>query len=588
MKYLGVIYNQRDSLCHRAEESFNHLFDQSPQMMSLSKLTLYYINDSQHINLIKGKNSVFLGSIYNKESYRKVTPNDLNINLTENELNNRFYGGFLAFILEQNSMIIFRDITGKVQLFYARLDNGNIVFSNSLAQLNYYISKKQTIDEYYLCSYLLHERVSDGKTFLKNVSELPSGCSLKISNNNIKINLHWDPEKISFNKIKKHDIAFLMENVISSHIEPFERIVLNFSGGLDSTSILYSLLSSVKNHKNIELVNYYNEGFKSVNETEHAKKIASDLNIDLIEKAVDLSNFFKYPDISGLKSLPNIPSPLLISWNHEQNMNKYFDKGDKHILINGFAGDQIFMQSPSIYSLADAYFDHGYKKLLQVAMNLCQIKRQTCVNLYIKNVIGVIKKLLLKNHYKDSSFFIPDWATKELIKKSNYYPSHPIYYKSVKRFGKDDHIYSIKSAIEYANTVNTEISKNVFHPFLQQPLIELALSFPSYDLFDEEYTRIPIRKSIHNYYNTNYVWRKDKGESTGVMLKIILNNYKYITSVCCDGFFGENKLIKKDIVVSHIQSLASGQPYNIWPFIRLFSTEMFLNLWKNYSPQIFL
>jgi asparagine synthase (glutamine-hydrolysing) len=586
MKYLGII-NSRDNLfSDRVESSFKCLFGQSPQLIQSSKLLIYYIDDSKNMALLQGKNSIILGNIYSRESCEKLGSKVLEIDLSEEDLNNRYYGGFIAFLLQNNSLTVFRDITGKVQFFYSLLDSGEIIFSNSLILLSQFINGQLKIDKSYLCSYLLRERIPYRRTFLENISELPAGCNLMVKDGKLKINLHWEPAKMQFNFTNKNDIAHLMQTVVSSSVQSFDRIVLNFSGGLDSTSILYSILSSMKDGQRIELINYYNEGFKSVNELDYARKISSALKVDLTEKIVDLSNFFKFPIIEGLRSLPNMPSPLLISWNHEKEMNSYIDKGDKHIVINGFGGDQIFMQSPSIYSLADAYLDHGHKMLSKVAMNLCQIKRQTCTNLYIKNIVGIIKKLILKNKYSDSSFFIPEWATNELIKESNKYQMHPLFYKSVNRPGKNDHIYSIYSAIEYANTVNTELADKLFYPFLQQPIIELALSIPSYDLFDDEFTRIPIRKSMHNYYKTDYVWRKDKGESTGVMLKTILNNAGFITSVCCDGFFATNKLIDKDKVAAHIQILSSGQAFNIWPIIQLFSTEIFLNTWKDYCPDM--
>lgn len=586
MKYLGIINFQDNLFADRVESTFKHLFAQSPQMEKSSKLLIYYIADTKNVDLLRGQNSIILGDIYNRESYKKLEAKDLQIDLDEEDLNRRYYGGFIAFLLQENSLIIFRDITGKVQLFYALLDSGEMIFSNSLIILSQFINDKLKIDKSYLSSYLLRERIPYGRTFLENISELPAGCNIKVIDGKLKTNLHWKPEKLQFNFADQNDIAHLMKAVVSSRVQSSDRIVLNFSGGLDSTSILYSIFSSVNDGQKIELINYRNDGFKSVNELDHARKIASNLKLDLIEKIVDLSNFFKPPIMDGLGSLPNMPSTLLISWNHEREMNSYVDRGDKHIVINGFGGDQIFMQLPSIYSLADAYFDHGYKMLSKVAMNLCQIKRQSCTNLVVKNVVAIIKNIILKSQYRDSSFFIPDWATNGLIKDANKYRMHPLFYKTVGRLGKSDHIYSVFSAIEYANTVNTELANNLFYPFLQQPLMELALSFSSYDLFDDEFTRIPIRRSMHNYYKTDYVWRKDKGESTGVMLKTVFNNADFITTVCCEGLFATNKLIDKDKVAAHIQVLASGQPFNIWPIIQLFSTETFLNIWKDYRPTI--
>ena len=244
------------------------------------------------------------------------------------------------------------------------------------------------------------------------------------------------------------------------------------------------------------------------------------------------------------------------------------------------------MQSPSIYSILDAFLDHGYRMSLKTVMNLCQMTRQSCISLYLRNIIAFLKKCLIKTYQpSDVTLKLPEWSTKYLRELSNKYNKHPGY-TADKRLGKNEHICSVISGLNYANAVNSDITNTILYPFLQQPIIELALSLPTYKLFNNEFSRFPMRTSIHQAYNTPHVWRKSKGESTGVILKSIEDNMDFIMSVCCEGFFAKNKLINKDDVISHIKTLASGEAFNIWPFIRLFSIEMFIYIWEDYQPDL--
>lgn len=580
MKYLGVTYAENNiELRNKIIGTFNNLFNLYPMEINHREYIIYYYNNSIQKSVINGSNYVILGNIFNKGSFK----GNLKETLTIDELNNQYYGNFIALIHQDNYLTLFRDITGGMELYYMLLPNGEVAFSNCMILLSSIVNKKLNINVEYVSSYLLYSGKTWGGTFLENIYELPNGCSLTKKNNELNVSTVWDPYESGTLRIKHGEFSELMENVISNYIKPFDRIILNFSGGLDSSAILYSLLSVTKNSKEVIPVNFHASGFRSLHEVEHAKKITKELNFPLTEIEVSTSDFFEKPVIDSTSFLPNKPSSLLISWNFQREIYKNFNMTPSCLLMSGYGGDHLFMQSPTIYSLADAFFESGYKKMLSVATNLCQIKRESYVKLYMKNLFRFLDYFVTQKYRSFNSLPISGWATKELINNAKKNPQHPIYEKIGKTLGKSHHIDTIFSGIDHANLAHADIVPNLFQPFLHQPIIEYALSYPTYELFNGKFNRLPVRRSVSNTYNTNYVWRTDKGEATGIILKSIRKNIDFIESVCSGGFFAKNNLVNKDKVIEHILKLSSGEAYDIWPFMQLFSAEIFLNSWYELS-----
>ena len=291
---MGVVnFKHQDQFKERIEHSFEILFHELPKFEGRNKFFIYYIDNLQKMSVIKSECFLLLGYIYHIETHCSGSEDDFIQDVSLSDLNSKHYGGFIAVLERENSIVIFRDITGKVQMFYALLYSGEVIFSNSLILLSYVINHKLAVNTEYFCSYLLYEKLDYGRTFIKNILELPNGCSLTIKNNKLCVVSHWKPNQITPFSPGVSDIASLMELVISKYIKLFDRIVLNFSGGLDSTSILYCLLSVVKNSKKIELINYYAKGFRCFNELKFARAISNELNISLIERIIDVSILFQ-------------------------------------------------------------------------------------------------------------------------------------------------------------------------------------------------------------------------------------------------------------------------------------------------------
>ncbi len=117
------------------------------------------------------------------------------------------------------------------------------------------------------------------------------------------------------------------------------------------------------------------------------------------------------------------------------------------------------------------------------------------------------------------------------------------------------------------------------YPFLYAPVVEYALSLPTYTLFDKGYDRYPLRKSVSDRFRTERVWRRDKSQTTGIFQLGMKKNLDYILSLCAKGHFVQRELIEKEELEKTISLISHGDTNDLWPFTHLASAEIFLSYW---------
>jgi asparagine synthase (glutamine-hydrolysing) len=90
-----------------------------------------------------------------------------------------------------------------------------------------------------------------------------------------------------------------------------------------------------------------------------------------------------------------------------------------------------------------------------------------------------------------------------------------------------------------------------------QPIVNSS-GTTTYDSYSKGFDRFPLRSSISNYFNTDSVWRTDKGDISGVMQLGFRKNIKRIVELCLEGHFARNGLIEKDLLWESLKKTVKG------------------------------
>ena len=189
-----------------------------------------------------------------------------------------------------------------------------------------------------------------------------------------------------------------------------------------------------------------------------------------------------------------------------------------------------------------------------------------------------------KRQPKNTQDEIPGWIKQALHQQTSSDFVHPIYETLSKKIlpGKYDQVDALYEGFA---SIHVEINPIVptCYPYLYEPVIDFALSFPTYDLFKKGYDRYPLRKAVSGRFKTNTVWRSDKSETTGIIQLGVKKNLEHVLELCLEGQFVKQGFIDKEELHQTILLISNGGIEHLWPFIHLASAEIFLNTWKEKS-----
>jgi asparagine synthase (glutamine-hydrolysing) len=306
--------------------------------------------------------------------------------------------------------------------------------------------------------------------------------------------------------------------------------------------------------------------------------------IELIE--IDASSALPF-DYSNKKQPlnPNKPSHELVNSKWHELISAYIPSNESSIIIGGQGSDHIFMCPPTKKSLTDYILEKGLKGAGAKLQNITHLYRDSLFSVLAENAISLGSYVFAYRRKKRHPKNILDRAPpliKEIIDikiTSDFH--HPIYERLPSRilpgkYAQIDALYEGLASIQVEmNPINP-----TFNPFLCHPMIEFALSIPTYELFDKGYDRYPLRKSISERFHTETVWRRDKGETTGVFQLGVKKNLDYVLDLCLDGVLIKQNIIDKKELRKTILLISNGDINYLWPFTYLSAIEIFIKQWN--------
>ena len=533
--------------------------------------------------------SILMGRAFDKErscTLGKTVFKDWSL-LSKEFVLNKIWGKYVYININNHTsqFDIVVDPTGQLPFFYYNFPDESILFSSDIECLFKILDQQPEYDWKYLCSYLIYGNSSAIQTPFKNIFELPPACSLKITKNERKITPFWDPlSSYKKQKFQKKDAVHILQDTLKPWIEPYKNIIVSLSGGLDSSSLVYSLKGIVNNDQTLKAINYFHSDIKSSNELPYAQKVCKETGIELI--AVDASDTLPF-DLPQRKKLlnPNKPFPGIVSLRWIESILDCIHSEDPFLFVSGHGSDHIFMRPPSKRFISDYILEQGLKGAKRELDNISEFYRDSFFPIVKDNIKSLLdyflsfkkKKRNLKEKIKD----IPPWVNQSFIQNVTADFSHPIYhYLSSKTLpGKYDQIDAVYEGFASIHVEEMDEENLTFYPFLYEPVIEFALSFPTYQLLHKGYDRYPLRKAVSDHFKAEVAWRRDKSQTTGIFQLGIKKNLDYVLELCLEGQFAQQGLIHKDSLRQTIVRIGNGDVKFFWFVMHLASAEIFLRYW---------
>lgn len=542
---------------------------------------------------LENDTAILMGRAFDKEkscSLEKAAFKRLS-NLDKERALKQIWGKYVYIQVnnESSEFEIVVDSAGQLPFFYYPLTDGSLVFASDIEILFRVLRQKPEYNWNYLCSYLFYGNSSAIQTPFNGVFEVPPACSLQISKRERKTK----PFINTLNSYQRHEIqeqgaVTAIQKTLKPWIKPYKSICVSLSGGLDSSSLVYCLKDIIAKDQTLTALNYFHSTIQSSNELVHARQVCKEVGIDLIE--VDASNSLPFDRPLHKRRLnPNKPIPGLLCMRWEEAIEENLNYLGAYTFLSGHGSDHIFMRPPTQKAVTDYILENGLKGCKAPLNGLAHFYRDSLFPILKANVRSLssyfFRQKKDRRHRTEAIKNLPCWIKRDLIQPELNTYSHPIYdhLSSSILPGKYDQIDALFEGLASIHVEVLDQISPTFYPFLYEPVVEFALSFPTYKLFARGYDRYPLRQSVGDHFGTEIVWRRDKSQTTGIFQLGLKRNIAHVLELCLEGQLAKRGLIEKESLRKTIHLIANGDIQHLWSLGHLASTELFLNYWEGKS-----
>lgn len=332
----------------------------------------------------------------------------------------------VEIINNNNCFIFFSDTFGIHSFYWFQLHN-TIIFSNS----SYFLAKmlkKKPLGIEGLFMHLILRGQANYSSYYEDIFQIPPQCIMKFDNLGIQIS----------KRIINHTSKIVLPNLLLKDI-PDKAIInsgISFSGGIDSSIIVWEFDSKYKNAACYSLINSNNSNLKK--DLHFAKLLAKQMNLTIKNVPFELYEEVFYYDM-----------PILDHDVYGQYcLAKYMRCDGKEFMISGSGADEIFGGYDQIF-----YYASRFK-------NMCHEEQLKCI----------------LQRYSYTSF--------ELLKKINkdlfveIYNNIKLYYSEISKLGENPvsklHYWFIYHHLFWILKMYPKNIKCLF-PFLREEFLSFCL-----------------------------------------------------------------------------------------------------------------
>ena len=461
---------------------------------------------------------VFNGEVYNyieirnelKRKYDFKTNTDTEVILTAyqewgKKCLDKFNGMFSFVIYDTISKEIFgaRDRFG-IKPFYYFLDENQLIFASEIKSILPLLKIKKGNDKI-IYDYLLFNRTDHTEeTFFEGINKLQHGSWISIKNKNIETNRWYKlSDKIKDKEITPHEYRNLFKDSLKLRLRADVPIGVSLSGGIDSSSIVASLMNDFKLHE----LNTFSAVFGKEEPTDESEFI------DEFRKVVKNMNFISpdaasfYADFERFIDAHNEPVPDTGPYAQFKVME--LASNFVTVTLDGQGADE---QLAGYHYFFGSYYIELIKeiKLLKfVQENIQYFKKHKSLNALKYFIYYILPTKFQKKINSqifpsiDENFFNSN-KDRDEINSMLYNP------KSLNESLLQHFEYKLEHLLRWEDLNSMHFSIESRVPFLDHRLVEATLSAPSNMKIDKGETKHILREALKDILPNKIINRKDK------------------------------------------------------------------------------
>jgi asparagine synthase (glutamine-hydrolysing) len=412
------------------------------------------------------------------------------------------WGGYAAFIRDEQAVIALRDPTGAIPVHHFEKGDVQVYISGADMALDLGIAGRAP-DEEFVRQWLTFPYLRTARTGLAGVEELLPGTSRRTCGREASTATLWSPWDwaatddpiLDFDEASRV-LRATIEAIVALQLEGAEAPVLELSGGLDSSIVAACLASAGLPFRAANFVTRMSDG----DERDYARIVAQAFGAPLAELYEDLLDL----DLSPTRDRPLRPalSPVL------QPLNRAFARHARETgagcFVTGAGGDNLFCYLTTAAPVLDALSSTGASQALATLRDVAELggcTLWTAAAFALRKRIGRSRRPSWK---RDDRFLAPEAL-------ADAPDAHPwLQPPQGAAAGKIEHVDSLVRA-QYFLEPEYPSGEAILHPLLNQPLMELCLRVPTWLWLKGGRNRAPARAAFADILPEEVILRRTKG-----------------------------------------------------------------------------
>lgn len=488
------------------------------------------------------------------------------------------WGAYISILQDEkdHAVAVYRDPSGRIDCWRTEADGGDLLFSHldDVAGLS---RRPLRIDWDFLSFHLTQDYLHGEATGLVGVEEILPGQSVVYARGEVAKQMRWWPHEVAANVFPTRFDAQLAireaaERAIGAWAKTYERIVLDLSGGLDS-SIVLGLLRGSAQHPYVLGLNKISPGEEG-DERRYAALAAEMHHIPIAERT---------PSSLGLKlsgarlSRAPRPRPRMLPIGYDEMGAEVGRAFDADAFFTGTGGDHLFFDHLPVVAAADVLdFSGAREPFLRTVGALARLSRST-----VWQVFGAVAQDLLGQGRgladlgpQQNRFLAPGVAAAaDLAKHVHPWAIQAALSAPPGKLKQIVHLVELQN--HYHRFGRAEIFDEV-HPLLSQPVMEACLRTPAFMFAADGLQRGLARQAFADLLPEAIRTRRSKGGSTPYMIAFWRSRLPEMRELLLDGRLVERGLLNRDIMSDALTPMAVTAGRDQQSIITCLTTELWV------------
>ncbi|HEV7610805.1 MAG TPA: asparagine synthase-related protein [Steroidobacteraceae bacterium] len=498
-------------------------------------------------------------------------------------LMDNYWGGYVAFLNDRaGSRYVLRDSSGKIPCYVVAHGGFTIVCSNIL-NLSGLALPPFSLNPRYLAGFIYEAELAQRECGVNEIRELLAGECLA-SGETETIQSLWDPRVISrleavdnFTEASR-EVRRITQACVDFWGSKYDRIILELSGGLDSSVILGCLKRSPFRPHVTCL--HIESGGADDNERNFAELAAAEAGVELVVQP-GYSQHALYDE--RVFRLPKAPKPCVANLAitlESDSRNLIPERMRAQSIWDGQGGDHLFFEPRSPFGAVDYAFRHGitgdFLRCVRDAVRRSKLSYWGVLERSMR--LGLLRgRWHLEDEYDREAVFLNPEIVPADIADYVWQPWQTDCAGLPP--GKRWQICLIACLLHRHRPVPGLQYAAQHHPLFSQPLIELCLRIPLHTLLQGGADRALERAAFRDCVPGPIIRRENKGTVAITVMSKIRECLPFLRELVLDGVLARERIIERSELMPY---LAGNRPMSqrvLWPFLACIAAEVWARKW---------